>query len=87
MKKYYTSLNLEDGKFVGTVFESVSNNMVYKTKPYPSQTQVVQDINTYLTTSAPPTTEPHSQPVQHQTIINTVERLPATGTTRRCCGR
>jgi hypothetical protein len=87
MKKYYTSLNLEDGKFVGTVFESVSNNMVYKTKPYTSQTQVVQDINTYLATSAPPVTEPQTQPVQHQTIINTVDRLPATGTTRRCCGR
>ena len=87
MKNYYTSINLEEGKFVGTVYDSLNNKQLYKSKPYNSQSQVVQDINTFLTTSAPPTTEPQPQTPQHQTIINTVNRLPATGGNRRCCGR
>ena len=87
MKNYYTSINLEEGRFVGTVHDSLTNNTLYKSKPYNSQSQVVQDINTFLTTSAPPITEPQPQAPQHQTIINTVNRLPATGGNRRCCGR
>ena len=86
MKNYYTSINLEEGKFVGTVNDSTNNNTIYKTKPYNTQSQVVQDINTWLTTSASPTTDPQPQAPQHQTIINTVNRLPATGG-KRCCGR
>jgi hypothetical protein len=87
MKNYYTSVGLEEGKFVGTVHESSNNNVLYKTKRYNTQSQVVQDINTWLTTSAPPATDPQPQAPQHQTIINTVNRLPATGSNRRCCGR
>jgi hypothetical protein len=87
MKNYYTSINLEEGKFVGTVHESSNNNVLYKTKLYNTQSQVVQDINTWLTTSASPTTDPQPKAPQHQTIINTVNRLPATGGNRRCCGR
>jgi hypothetical protein len=56
MKNYYTSINLEEGRFVGTVYDSLTNKDLYKTKSYNTQSQVVQDINTFLTTLAPPTT-------------------------------
>jgi hypothetical protein len=87
MKNYYTSINLEEGRFVGTVYDSLTNKDLYKTKSYNTQSQVVQDINTFLTTSAPPTTEPRPQTPQSRTIINTVNHLPATGGNTKCCGR
>jgi hypothetical protein len=82
MKNYYTSINLEEGRFVGTVYDSLTNKDLYNT-----QSQVVQDINIFLTTLAPPTTEPRPQTPQNRTIINTVNHLPATGGNKRCCGR
>lgn len=79
MKKYYTTIDLQDGKFVGTVFSSSTNQEVYKTKPYSSQIQAVQDITGYLT----------GQQNTPQTITNTASHVPAPApvTRGRCCGR
>ena len=83
MKNYYTSINLEEGRFVGTIFDRNTNLEIYKTKPYASQSQALQDANIYLTTSKPPTKDPAPQ-----TIVNTSTHIPgAPGGQRRCCGR
>lgn len=83
MKKYFTSINKIEEKYVGTVFDQNTNQELYKTKPYTSQSQALQDVNTFLVTSKPPTTDPIPT-----TIVNTA--TPVTGAPsgqRRCCGR
>ena len=87
MRNYYTSLDLQDGEFVGTVYDSSNNNVVYTTAKYKSQSQVSQDIITYLATLAPPVTTPTASK-DHNTITNTVKTVSFTAQTgRRCCGR
>lgn len=83
MKKYYTSINLVDNKFVGTVFDSSNNQEVYKTQQYSSQIQAVQDITNFLTgqqTQIPPT-------APRQVITNSTSHVPVQSAPRRCCGR
>ena len=85
MSNYYTSLESVDNNYIGTVFNSVNNQPVYKSKPYLSQSQAMQDILTFLKTNNPPTTTPAPIP---QTITNTTKFIPGAPTgNRRCCGR
>jgi len=82
---YYTSIEIEDGNYVGTVYTASANQLVYKSKPYLSQSQAMQDIHTYLATLKPPTIEPVPKP---QVIVNTTKHVPgALVSSRRCCGR
>ncbi len=83
MKKYFTSINIIDEKYIGTVFDQNTNQEVYKSKPYTSQSQAIQDVNTFLVTSKPPTKDPVPN-----TIVNTATPVPgAPSGQRRCCGR
>ena len=83
MKKYFTSINIIEEKYVGTVFDQNTNQEVYKSKPYTSQSQALQDVNTFLVTSKPPTKDPVPN-----TIINTTTQVAgAPSGPRRCCGR
>ena len=83
MKKYYTSINLVDNRYIGTVFDSNNNQEVYKSKPYSSQLQAVQDITNFLTGQQ---TQLNSN-TSRQVITNTTTHVPAPSTPRRCCGR
>ncbi len=85
MKNYFTNIELIANSYVGTVFDASNNQEVYKTKPYPTQSQAIQDTNIYLTTSSSPVTSPIPVP---QTITNTTLHVPGAPTgQRRCCGR
>ena len=83
MKKYFTSISIIEDKFVGTVFDANNNQELYKSKSYLTQSQAMQDVNTFLVTSAPPTADPRPR-----TIVNTATHAPGAQTSqRRCCGR
>jgi hypothetical protein len=83
MKKYFTSINIIDEKYIGTVFDQNTNQEIYKSKAYTSQSQALQDVNTFLVTSQPPTKDPVPS-----TIVNTTTPVPgAPSGQRRCCGR
>jgi len=85
MKKYYTSLDIQNGLYIGTVYDTATNQEVYKTKAYPSQVQVTQDVTTFLQTANPPKVDP-VKPQQYQ---NTFNPTTITGSAKRggCCGR
>jgi len=87
MSNYFTTIDLVEGKFVGTVFNANTNTEVYKSKPYGSQIQASEDITNYLVTKASDTQQ--GSPVSsNEPIVNTVTYTPAPGrTTGRCCGR
>jgi len=86
MNNYYTSVEIVNEMFIGTIFNSKTNQPLYKTKPYTHRSQATQDIYNYLKTEKPPTSDPSPKP---QTITNKVVHpsgIP-TPTHRRCCGR
>jgi hypothetical protein len=88
MSKYFTVIDLVEGKFVGTVFDANTNAEVYKSKPYNSQAQASQEVRAFLTDSAPMTAEPSAAPGS-QAIINTIKytNAPGSRSSGRCCGR
>jgi hypothetical protein len=87
--KYYTTTDIENNKFIGKVYTSNTNQLVYTSKPYNTREQAMSDVRTYIITSAPPTTEP----LPPKTITSTTTytaHMPVKsdpGTSRRCCGR
>lgn len=82
---YYTALEIVESNYVGTVFNSQTNQPLYKSKPYPSQSQAMQDIHTFLLTKNSPQNDPVPRP---QVITNTAKHVPgAQQGQRRCCGR
>jgi hypothetical protein len=87
MTRYFTSVDLVDNMFVATVYNAQTNESVYKTPPYYDQSQATQDANTFLVTSKPPTTVPSPSVPTSQTIVNRIQNVNVSGTTRRCCGR
>lgn len=87
MKKYFTSIEIVENNYVGTVFDGNTNQELYKSKAYPTQSQAMQDINTYLITQNPPKNDPSPRP-EVRTIVNTaVHAVGAPKSPRRCCGR
>lgn len=88
MSKYFTTIDLVEGKFVGTVFDANTNAEVYKSKSYNSQAQASQEVRAFITGSAPKTAEPSTAPGS-QTVVNTIKYTNASGarSSGRCCGR
>jgi hypothetical protein len=88
MSKYFTTIDLVEGKFVGTVFDVNTNAEVFKSKPYNSQAQASQEVRGFITATKPTTTEPAAAPGS-QAIVNTVKytSAPSTRSSGRCCGR
>lgn len=83
MQKYYTTLDLVDNNFIGTVYESSSNVAVFKSQSHTSQIKAMEEINSFLDGSKPA----NNDTPRPQTIVNTVHRqIPAQGG-RACCGR
>jgi hypothetical protein len=89
MSNYYTTIDLVEGMFVGTVLNANTNAEVYKSKPYSSQSQASRDINTFLTTSKPPTTDPlPGNPAPgSQAVVNTIVYTSVPTQGGGCCGR
>jgi hypothetical protein len=84
--KYYTSFNLENNQYVGKVFLSSTNQLVYTTKAYNSQEQAISDARTYVITEAPPVTDPNPPKSITNTTTYSTPR-PVHGYTKKCCGR
>jgi len=80
MRNYYTSINLENNEYIGSVHNSTNNIVVYRSKPYPSQMQAMMDVNTYIHTEQPSITE-------QQTQTSTPQPQASQPMIRRCCGR
>lgn len=84
MKKHYTTLDIQNGQFIGSVFDANNNQLLYKTKPHLTQLQVAQELNTYMQTQKPAISE-QSQPLTPQQPAKQVSLIkPMRG---RCCGR
>jgi hypothetical protein len=83
MKKYFTSLDLEGDKFVGSLHDPETNQVIYKTKAYNSQSQVTSEINEYLTKINPITNK--IEPTRG-TIVNTAIYKTVRTNATRCCG-
>jgi hypothetical protein len=85
MKKTFTTMNFDNGKFIATVFDAVSNQEIYKTSPCLTQLQATQQVNNFLTSGNTNTSAPRTV----ITNTTTFKNIPPTGpvTPRRCCGR
>jgi hypothetical protein len=83
---YYTVLGSQDGLIVGTVFNSLTNQEVYKTKTYATQSQVTREVNIFLAQKSE-----HSTTTPQKTVTNVIKStasLPSSPTKQqRCCGR
>jgi len=84
MKKYFTSIDLVEGKFVATLHDPDTNQIIYKTKPYNSQAQATSDVNDYISQTKTPKNTAQKIP---QTSVNTVHKKAVTVARRGCCGR
>jgi len=83
MKQYFTSIEINDNnEYVGTVHEASTNNAIYKTKPYSSQTQATLDVAEYLKTQT--ATTPNTLPKVEQLRSGSGHTVTPT---KRCCGR
>jgi hypothetical protein len=49
MNKYYTNIETsQDGQhFVGVVYESTTNQQIFKTSSHPSHVQAVEEVNNF----------------------------------------
>lgn len=90
--KYFITVELENGQYIGKVFLASTNQLTYTTKSYNTREQAMTDARTYVITSAPPTTDP--QPPKAVTSTASYTGTPPTihGYSRnvgsgRCCGR
>jgi hypothetical protein len=87
MKKYFTSLEVQNDQFVATVFDANTNQELYKTKPYRSQSNAIKDANNFLTNQKP-TKQSLEESSEINTLINTAVHTPVLDAPpRRCCGR
>jgi hypothetical protein len=85
MSKYYTTLDVVDDKFIGTVYDANTNTTVYKTTPYLTQLEATQQIDKFLATGVIPP-ENAATPTS-QTVITNTYVAPTPTPPRRCCGR
>lgn len=88
MKKYFTSLVIENDQFVAIVYDANTNQELYKSKPYNTQTKAMQDVNNFLAGQKTIISNQSAQLPISQTTINTITPIPTQGgAPRRCCGR
>lgn len=79
MSNIFSTISLENGHFIGTVYNSSTNQQIYKTQPHPSQISANRDINNFIKTSQ--VNNPNTNAVLGPSTPST------TVTPRRCCGR
>lgn len=91
MGNYYSAIEVKDNKFLGSVYVESTNQLVFQTQLYSTQSQVLADINTFITTNKPPeVSAPAPQNIPTRTITNTIKtttNIPLPVVRGRCCGR
>jgi hypothetical protein len=80
MKNFYTGLEIKDSSYIGTVYSSNSNQVLYRTQEYDNQQAALNDISNYINN------------VLHTAQVNKEYKAPSSSTTtfptsRKCCGR
>ncbi len=81
MRQYYTSVESNNGQFIGVVYDPSNNNAVYRTAPYRTPAQATLDVTEYLKTKQAP-----KSIVKPQTPKD-ISFHPAPQKTYKCCGR
>lgn len=82
MQQFYTSIETENGRYIGVVYNSNNNVVEYRTKAYSGQMQALMDVSDYLKKKENPTNS------KQQIITNTAVYKPVDPSQpRRCCGR
>ena len=79
MKKYFTSFDLEDGKYKGTIHDAVTNQAIYTTQLHESLAKAAAEVNESLSKLEPnkkPTTQNNSAPSQSSSSFKKIT----------CCG-
>jgi hypothetical protein len=84
MKKYYTTLDIQNGQFIGTLFDATNNRQLYRTQPHLTQLQVTQELNTYIQTQKPVTEIQQPPAITRPTSSQPSLIKPMRG---GCCGR
>lgn len=92
MGNYYSTIETRNNKFVGFVYIESTNQLIFQTEPHISQTRVLEDINTFITTNKPAGDSVPVMPgkIPTQTITNTIKstsNVPLPVVRGRCCGR
>jgi hypothetical protein len=83
MQQYYTSLEIENERYIGVVHNSANNIVEYRTKPHTSQMQAMLEVQNHLKSKQP--TE--GSITQQQIITNSVIYHTPAPQPKRCCGR
>lgn len=85
MKQYYTSIETDNGRYVGIIYSSSNNEVLYRSAPYHTQAQATLDITQYLRTQEPPTKNTLQKP--ETSTVQSGTYHPAPQRPHRCCGR
>lgn len=84
MKKYFTSLEVQNNLFIATLFDANTNQELFKSNPCNSQSKAMKEVNAFITNQKPI----ENGPPKPQTFINTAQYKPVPGVPqKRCCGR
>lgn len=84
MKKYFTSLEVQNNLFIATLFDTNTNQELFKSKPCNSQSKAMKEVNAFITNQKP------IEAPAPTSFINTAVHKPVPGNStgqRRCCGR
>lgn len=86
--KYYISTSIENNQYLGKVFLTGSNQLVYTSKPYGTKEQATAAARTFVITSAPPTTDPKPpETITSTATYSTPRPIHGLSAPGRCCGR
>jgi hypothetical protein len=87
MNSFFTNIEVKNGKYIGSVFNSQNNTKVYTSKEYNSQSEALQDINLFLSNSH------GGSPVTPESIMTNIATYKKqilssiNPPVKRCCGR
>lgn len=89
---FYTSIELNNGNYIGRIFKKNNNQLVYTTPEYTSQTKMLDDTRRWFANQGTENIEqePVSTPVNYtrpNVATNTVQYKTTTRPGKRCCGR
>lgn len=82
MQQYYTSIEIDNGRYIGVVYSSSNNAIEYRTKSYSSQVQAMMEVTEYLKNKQAPS-DTKQEIITNSTTYHPVPQAPRRG----CCGR
>jgi hypothetical protein len=80
MSKYYTTLDFSNNLYTGFVYDSTTNQEVYRTQPNSNQSVVSRELDSFIS-------KQNFTVAQIPSTINSSTPATIQTTTRRCCGR